>query len=143
MVGVVARSAVAESDVEISVGTEREVAAVVIRERLRDDPACAFELQVEARRRIRDERIRRPQESRDDGVAIRIREVDEEAAARRVIGREDETEQTALAAARDSAGQIEEIGCERRAAANDTNTAGLLNDELHRAIRRVLHECER
>ena len=55
MIGIVAGAAVAEADVEEAVGTEREVAAVVIRERLRDERLArrAAPAQIEARRRHR------------------------------------------------------------------------------------------
>ena len=83
----------------------------------------AAELQIESRRRIGDERVRRAPESRDDRIAGPVGEVDVEAAARRVVGRERQPEQAALAAARDAAGQIEEVGarapcrCARRGCA--------------------------
>ena len=99
MFRVVARAAIAEPDVEIAVRSEREVSAVVIGERLRDDALRPVELQIESRGRIGDERIGRAREARDDGVAVWVREVDVEAAARRVIGREREAEQALLAAA--------------------------------------------
>ena len=84
MVGIVSGAAVAQTDVEIAVRSKHEVAAVVIRERLDDERAGLAGHQRKSNRDagIGDERIgRRPQETRDDGVAGRIGEVDEEAAA--------------------------------------------------------------
>ncbi len=49
MIGIVTGAAIAEADVEIAVGAEREVAAVVIGEWLRDEggAAGAVEAQIE------------------------------------------------------------------------------------------------
>ena len=91
---------------------------------------------------IGDERIRRPAEPRDDRVAGTIREVDEEAAARRV-GRERQSEQAALAAGEDGRAQIEKVGGLHGAAAHHADPAGLFDDELHAAIERILDERDR
>jgi hypothetical protein len=37
MSGIIGRSAVAEPDIQVTIGAKRQVATVVIRERLRDD----------------------------------------------------------------------------------------------------------
>ena len=101
---IVARSAVAHADVEIPVRPEREVAAVVVGERLRDDALAVRPPEIEPRRRIGAERIgRRAPEPRDDRVGLQVDEVDEDAAARRVIGREREPEQSLLTAVADDA----------------------------------------
>ena len=104
MIRIVAGAAVAQADVEKAVGAEREVAAVVIRERLRDEARPPAPPQRRSKRDagIGDERIRRTPEARDDRVAGGVREVDVEAAARRVVGRERQAEQAALAAGRRS-----------------------------------------
>ena len=70
MIGIVARAAVAEADVEVAVGSEREMPAVVIRERLRDDGgAVGRQSEIEARSGVGDERIGRSPEPGDDRVA--------------------------------------------------------------------------
>ena len=74
VIGIVARSAVAHADVEIAVGAEREVAAVVIRERLRDErrAAGAAPAQVESRARDR----RRADRSSAGSARRRCRRID-------------------------------------------------------------------
>ena len=62
-----------------------------------------------------------------------IREVDEEAAARRV-GRERQAEQSALAAGEDDRAQVEEVAGLHRSVAHDSDSARLLDDELDAAI---------
>ena len=74
-------------------------------------------------------------------LPVGIREVDVEAAARRVVGREREAEETALAAARDRARQIEEVRGEHHAVADRADAPALLDDELDGRIGRVLHEA--
>ena len=100
MAGIVARPAIAEPDVEIPVRTERQVAAVVIRERLIDERGTATRPSADrtASPASATTGSRRPPESRDDGVAVRVREVDEEAAAAGVVGRERQPEQPLLPA---------------------------------------------
>ena len=90
-------------------GPNARLPAVVVGVRLEDEPRAA-ELQIEARRRVCDERVGGPLEARDDRVARRVGEVDEESAARRVVGRERKAEQPALAAGTDGRSQIEEVG---------------------------------
>ena len=98
VVRIVAAAAVAQADVEIAVGTEGEIAAVVIRERLPMNRSPVGQRKVEARRRIDLEGRRgRPHEARDHRVAVRVREVEEHAAAEH-IGRKRHAEQPALAA---------------------------------------------
>src|SRR5438093_391155 len=100
MAGIVARSAVAQADIQKAIGAENQIAAVVVRERLSDERGAARSVpaQVESRTRIGDQGIRRTLKSRDDSVAAEVGEVHEEAAARRVIGRNCHPEQSALAA---------------------------------------------
>ena len=142
---IVSRAAVAEADVEKAVGAKRQVAAVVIGEGLRDErgSARAAPTQIETRARIGDQRVARSHEPRDDGVAGRVGEVHEEAAAGRVIGRERQAEQTPLAPERDRALEIEEGSRQDRPVLNDADASRLLDDELNRAIGRVLHEPDR
>ena len=100
MIRIVAGAAVAETDVEKTVRPEGEVPAIVVGERLLDDrrPANAIPPEIESRRRVRDERIGRAAEARDDGVAVGPREVDVKAPGQAGIGREGEAEQPLLAA---------------------------------------------
>src|SRR5262245_46286787 len=143
MVRVVARSAVAKADVEKAVRAEHEVPAVVVRERLADEREARAPAQVEARRRIGRERVvRRSQKPRDDGVARSIGEVDEEP-PRGGLRRKDETEQSTFAARDDVVAQIEEVPVEHDAVADGPDAAGLLDDELDRAIGGILDEGER
>src|SRR5262249_50326986 len=143
MIRVVARSTVAEADVEKAVGPEDEIAAVVIGERLPDERQPRAPAKIEARRGIGDERIaRRSPEPRDDGVARAIREVDEHAPARRVR-REREAEQSLLAARHDRAAQIEEVAVEHDAVADGADAPGLFDDELDGAIGGILDERQR
>ncbi len=111
MIGVVAGPAIAEADVQVTVRAEREMSAVVVRERLRDRgrPVRTTEAEIEPRRRIGDERIGRAAKPRHHRVAGPVREVDEEASARRV-GRERESEQAALAAGEHRRAQVEKVG---------------------------------
>ena len=109
---IVARPAVAHADVEKAVGTEREVAAVVIRERLRDDALAVRPPQIEAARRIRAQRVRRrSREPRDHRVAREVDEVHEDAAARRVVrARTRVRAGPARRRVANDGGQIEEVG---------------------------------
>ena len=139
MIGIVARPAVAHPDVQIAVRPEHQVAAVVVRERLRDERRAATPLQIEAGRGVRDERIRRRSaEPRDHGVAG----VDEEPSARRVR-REREAEQPAFAARQHRAAEIQEVGVRREAAADRADASALLDDELDGAVGGILDERER
>ena len=141
MIGIVARSPVAETDVEIAVRTKREMPAVVIGERLSDErrPRRAAPSQIEPRGGIGHYRIRRAAQAGDDGVAGAVREVDEEPSARRPR-RKREAEQSLLAARHDGGRQIDEIRRQDRAAANHADAAVLLHDELDGPIGRILRE---
>ena len=144
MIRIVARAAVAEPDVEVSVRTEHEIAAVVVRERLRDERVArgAAPPQVEPRRRVGHDRIARAAKPRDDGVAGWVREVHEEPSACR-IRREREAEQPLFAAEDQRRRQVDEIGRQDGGAAHDPDAAVLLHDELHGAIEGILDERER
>jgi hypothetical protein len=107
VVRIVAAATIAEADVEVAVGSEHEVAAVVIRERLADEPIAAGPSEIEPRRGIRDERIRRPPKPRDHGVAVRVGKVHEHATARRV-GVEGHPEQPLLSTRGDRRSHVQE-----------------------------------
>src|SRR6267378_5890973 len=79
----------------------------------------------------------------DDDVAGRVGEEHEETAARRVVGCEREAEQTVLTARDGGEVDVEKVGGENSPAFDDAYAPVLLNDVLHRRIRRVLNECER
>ena len=142
MVRVVTGSAVAEADVEKPVGTEREVAAVVVREGLRDERLTggAAPAQIEPRRGVRADAVVRPPKTRDHGVAGAVGEVDEEAAAGSRVRREGQAKQALFAASHDRGRQIDEIGGQHRRAAHGANVTVLLHDELHSPIDGILHE---
>ena len=84
VIRIVAAATVAEADVEKAIRPEREVAAVVVRERLLDDPRPAL---VHTADRSgwpdRPRRPGRPPEPCDHGVAVQVGEVHEEPAAGR------------------------------------------------------------
>src|SRR4029453_77047 len=144
---IVARTAVTEPDVEVPVGPEHQMASVVIRKGLCDEPrtASAAPAQGETRPGIRGYRIRRPLEPRNDRVSRAIREVDEEAAARGDIGRERQAEKPLFASADDGRRKIQEIVREDSAVANCPDVTILLDHQLDVTIRRVLHvrQCHR
>src|SRR5581483_9352618 len=96
-------AAVAEPDRERAVGSEGEHAAVVVRERLIDAEEETGRLGIGDRRILA-----RAPELDDLGVAVGVGVIDEEAAVRRVAGMEREAEESALAAARDDAREVEE-----------------------------------
>src|SRR5690606_25874313 len=95
---VVAGPAVSEPDIEIPVGTERDLPTVVIGEGLLDVWLTARPDQIETRGWISFERVRRrARETRDDGVTVGVGEAEEDATAISVIGRERQAEQPAFA----------------------------------------------
>ena len=141
MVGIVAGAAIAEADVQVTVGTERQMSAVMIRERVIDKALRPAEQQVEARHRIGHEPIARSAKARDDVVAGWIRERHKKPAAIGVIGRKGQTEQAAFAAKRDAVRDVEKIGRKHGAVLHNADAPVLLHDKLDIAIRRVLHEC--
>ena len=125
MVGIVAGSAVAEADVQVAVRTEGEMAAVVIRERLRDRgrSARAAEAQIEPRRGIGDERIRRapeprrPRCRRNDSVKLtKKRPLDASGANASPSRPRSPPASTAVA-------QVEKVGRQDGAAAHDADPA--------------------
>ena len=145
MLGIVAGAAVAEADVEIAVGTERQVAAVVVRERLRDERvAAAPPAQIEPRAGSATSGSADRRKRATTVSPARVGEVDEEAAARRVVGRESQPEQPVLAARGDRRrADRESRAGSTRAVADDADAAALLDDELDGAIEGILDEGDR
>ena len=86
--------------------------------------------------------ISRPAEAGDDRIAGSVREVDVEAAARRVRGKR-QAEQAALAAGKDDAAHVEEVGGLHCSVAHGSDPPRLFDDELHAAIDRILDERDR
>jgi hypothetical protein len=117
----------------------------VVRKRLPDHRrrAGAVPSQVEARRRIGDERVRRAAKARDDGIAVPVREVHEEAAGQPRVRREREAEQTLLAPRPHGRRDIEKIHRQHAAIAHYANAATLFDDELDRGIRGILDDGDR
>src|SRR5262245_36926140 len=141
---IVARTAVAEANVEEAIGPERQMTAVVIGERLRDGRRAvrAAPTQIKPRSGIGDDR-RRPAEAGNDGVAGSIGEADEEAAASGRVRRERKPEQPLLAAGDNRTGNVEKVGREDCAELHDADAAILLHDELGISIGGILHDGER
>ena len=96
--GIVCGAAVAQSDVQISIGAKGEVTAVVIRKRLVDPcrTGGSVPAQIKTRRHVGGQRIGRAAEARYHRVAGSIREVHEEAPTR--VRHERQAEQPLLAA---------------------------------------------
>src|SRR4029453_223980 len=142
---IVARTAVTEPDVEVPVGPKHQMASVVIRKGLCDEPRAASvaPAQVETRPGIRGYRIRRALEPRNDRVSRAVREVDKEAAARGDIGRERQAEKPLLASADDGRRKIQEMFREDRTVANPPDVTILLDHELDVTIRRILDVRQR
>jgi hypothetical protein len=142
MIRVVCRPAVAKTDVEEPIRAERKVSAVVIGEWLRDErgSSSSTPMQIEPRRGIGNHRIGRPHKARDDGVSSKICKVDEESAACCVIGRKGEPEKPALSARAHGCTEIQEIGWQNYAVADDANATALLDYILHVAVGWILDE---
>ena len=108
MTRIVAGTAIPEPDVEIAIGTERQVPAVVVRERLRDECRAAGAVHRRSKREVASA-ISRIADRRNRATTVspaRIGEVHEEPAAGRV-GRKRQAQQPVLAARRDRAREIE------------------------------------
>ena len=141
--GVVGLATVARADVEVAIGAEHEVAAVVQRLGVRNESLAGRPLEVETGRRVSDERIGRAIEPRDDGIAGRVDEGDEEPVRLGRPGRKRERQHPAFAAAANCATQVEKRGGQERAALNDPDRPPQLDDELDAGVRRILHERHR
>src|SRR5439155_4657417 len=101
--------------------------------RLRDDRRTgrAAPAKIEPRTGVCDQRLAGSTEARDDGVAVSVGEVHEEAAARRGIRRERHSEQAALPAGQHGRGKVEKIPREDGSALYDANPARLLDHVLN------------
>ena len=73
-------------------------------------------------------------------MTIGVRKVHEEAAARCVVGREGESEQSAFAARPDRRPQIQKVRRQGCTSPHRANTARLLDNELDERVRRILHD---
>ena len=145
VVRIAAASAVTHADVEVAIGAECKVTAVVVRERLHDVIESALPDHPLLGRRVGDERIAaRWLVARDDAVAVRgFRVVDVEASARRVVRRKREPQQSLFAARDDAARHVEEIGAEQDAVLDHADASALLDDVLNRWIAGILNEPDR
>ncbi len=141
---VVSRSAVPHADIQKPVRPKGQVAAVVIAERMLDEPPAVRPDQIESAGRVGAQRIGAGSfQARDHDMAVAIGEADEEPAARRIVGGEGQSQQAALAAGGDRASQIDEIRGLQDAAFDHTNTARLLEHQLDRRVGRILNEAKR
>ena len=134
--GIVAGAAIAHPDVEEPVGAERQHAAVVVGERLRD-------LEEGLLGEVGDVRIAHGSPVlRDHGGAVRLaRVVDEEATVRRELRVEGESEQAPLAAREHLCGDVEEDRRRGLAGLQHLDDAGPLEHEQPiAAVPRVRHE---
>ena len=110
-------AAVAEPDVEVAVGAERQVAAVVVRERLVDLEDVA------PRGRIG--HVRAHGEAQDTGVAVRVGEVHVQEVA---VRREHDPQQALFGAGRHLPGEIEDGPAEDLPVVDRDDASGLLRD---------------
>ena len=132
-------STVAHAHVQIAIRAEHQVPAVVIRERLRDERATVRPDQVLAGREVGAERIvLRAVDARDNGIARKVREVDEHASRslavhgvphRRAGRLNGEPEESALAATRDLIGEVEKRVGPKHAVHEHADSSALLDDE--------------
>ncbi len=121
---VAARAAVAGGDVQVAVGPEVDVAAVVVRERLVDleeDPLAAGVGLVRCRRR--------DAERRHHGVPVEVGVVHEQPRVGREVRGEGQPEQAALAARQDPLADVEERWIDQQPVPDDPDPARLLDDE--------------
>ncbi len=118
VLGIAARASVAHADVELAVGAERELAAVVVRVRLVDPEELADLL-----------RRGRPSAVLDHArVAVRVRVVDVEQPVGCVVRVEGDRQQALLATALDEGGDVEERASEHAPVLDDTDPSCLLDD---------------
>ncbi len=137
-VGVVASAAVAGRDVQVAVGAEVQVAAVVV------VAQAVLDLQDERALRRRDVGIGGAVPQVDPDVSARVGRVGVEAARRRVVRRERHREQPALAAGRELAARDREEGRgERDAVSDDADRAPALDDEQARGVAGRCGEVDR
>ena len=106
---IIAGASITHRDVEVSIGSKVHIAAVVIGERLDDVWRAAWEEQIEATGGVGLQWIPgASEETRDDGIAAGVGEVDPEPSAHGVVGRKDQTEQSSFTARAHHAGDVEE-----------------------------------
>ncbi len=130
VIGISPAPAVPHPDVEVAVGTERELPAVVVRERLRD----LQENGLGARR------VAREGEQRDRRVAVHVRVVGPELALRTGPWLEGDREEAALAAAAHAVRDVQERSRQDRPVPHDLHAPALLDDEEPaRAVARGRH----
>ena len=141
VVWIVAAAPVAHADVQKPVRSEREIAAVVIGERVEDERLSVRPDEVEPRAGVGDERIAiRSKEPGDHDMAGRVRKADIEPPRGSVVGRKREAKQPLFRTMRDVRGEVEKRRGQQRAVLDDLDDAALLDDILQRGVRRVLHE---
>src|SRR4029450_3986687 len=140
--GVVCRPAVAKTDEEEPIRAERKVSAIGIGEWLRDErrSSGSTPMQIEPRRGIGNHRIGRPHKARYDAVSRKVCKVDEKSAACCVIGRKGEPEKPALSARAHGGTEIQEIGRQNYAVADNANATALLDYILNAAVGWILDE---
>ena len=124
MLRVVLAAAVAEADVEHPVGTGDDLAALVVRVRLRDDEELA-----PARRH---DGLAAHPVLVDVRVVVRVGVVDVEL---RSVGRERDAEESFLVAVREGADREDRRGGEVAGRVDDAYSTGLLGDEHVRVVR--------
>lgn len=138
---IVAAPAVTKADVEVAVGSELEVATVVVGERLGDEPVAVRPQQIEAGRGIGRHRVRcGSQEPSDDGMPRGVGEMYIQPAADGVVARERQSEKATLTAGGSARLQVEEVLREQLPVLDDPDTAPLFDDELDVGLRWVLNE---
>src|SRR5581483_8124381 len=122
---------VTETDIQKSVGTKGQHAAVVIRKRLRDGEEYA----VECRRGgIGIDGIRK--ESRDHSVSIGVRVVHIKPAVRGIVGIKRHAEEALFTTCRNLAHEVHKLAGEQRPVSDDSNRAALLDDEQPSSVSR-------
>jgi hypothetical protein len=128
---VVGRTAVAEPDVEVAVGTERELAAVVVRLRVVDGEEVALRSRVD-HASVHGELV-------DSRVAVATGVVDVEV---RTVRRERQAEQAALTAVGHLILEVEHRTPDQPPVANGADPSGLFG-HVQRRVARSYRECRR
>ena len=140
-IGIARAAAVAQTDVQVTIRAEREVATVVAAIRLRDERIAIRPDQIEPAAKVRQRDFaRRSRKARDDGVSLEANVVDEQTAAARVVGREGHAEQADFSTLADDAREIEVVVVLQDAVDHDADAATLLGDVLDVRLRGILHE---
>jgi hypothetical protein len=139
VLGIIGAAAVAHSDIQVAVRSERETPAVVVGIGLLNVTQACGPHEIKPRCGIRKVGIARPTKSRHDRVAGSIGEVHKEAAGTGVVGRKREPEQPPLTARADGLRQIEKRRFEQNAFDDRPYEPVLLDHELYRRIGRIGH----